>query len=179
MLRDCFLNVDWLTVDECQFTLCEGGTDLPGERAEHSGHYHKIGDSVVDTAGEGGAAIFGGPVSFLGFFAGFSQIFSQNFPPPPPAGVQLDRYSKQKIDKKPYHKKIVFKPLSQISVQLQHAVIASEDGRFYIHHGVDWIETQKVAAESEENGKLGRGASTIPQQLVKNLFFTTHRNPVR
>src|SRR6202035_1014037 len=75
MLRDCFLNVDWLTVDECQFTLCEGGTDLPGERAEHSGHYHKIGDSVVDTAGEVGAAICGGPVSVLDFFAGSTQIY--------------------------------------------------------------------------------------------------------
>ena len=98
---------------------------------------------------------------------------------PPTTGVQLQRYIEAKIDGKPYHKKIVFKPLSEISVQLQHAVIASEDGRFYIHHGVDWIETQKVADESQENGKLGRGASTIPQQLVKNLFFTTHRNVVR
>lgn len=98
---------------------------------------------------------------------------------PPTTGVQLQRYIEAKIDGKPYHKKIIFKPLSQISVQLQHAVIASEDGRFYIHHGVDWIETQKVADESQENGKLGRGASTIPQQLVKNLFFTTHRNVLR
>jgi monofunctional biosynthetic peptidoglycan transglycosylase len=98
---------------------------------------------------------------------------------PPTTGVQIQRYIEAKIDGKPYHKKIIFKPLSQISVQLQHAVIASEDGRFYIHHGVDWIETQKVADESQENGKLGRGASTITQQLVKNLFFTTHRNPVR
>lgn len=98
---------------------------------------------------------------------------------PPTTGVQLQRYIEAKIDGKRYHKKIIFKPLSQISVQLQHAVIASEDGRFYIHHGVDWIETQKVADESQENGKLGRGASTITQQLVKNLFFTTHRNPVR
>jgi monofunctional biosynthetic peptidoglycan transglycosylase len=98
---------------------------------------------------------------------------------PPTTGVQLQRYIESKIDGKPYRKRIIFKPLSQISIQLQHAVIASEDGRFYIHHGVDWVETQKVAEASEENGKLGRGASTIPQQLVKNLFFTTHRNPVR
>jgi monofunctional biosynthetic peptidoglycan transglycosylase len=98
---------------------------------------------------------------------------------PPTTGVQLQRYIEAKINGKPYHKRILFKPLSQISVQLQHAVIASEDGRFYIHHGVDWEETQKVAEASEESGKLGRGASTIAQQLVKNLFFTTHRNPVR
>lgn len=69
-------------------------------------------------------------------------------------GVQIQRYIEARVGGKPYHKKIVFKPLSQISAQLQHAVIASEDGRFYIHHGVDWIETQKVADESQESGKL-------------------------
>jgi monofunctional biosynthetic peptidoglycan transglycosylase len=98
---------------------------------------------------------------------------------PPTTGVQLQRYFEAKMDSKPYHKKIIFKPLSALSIQLQHAVIASEDGRFYTHHGVDWEETRKVAEASEENGKLGRGASTITQQLVKNLFFTTHRNPIR
>ena len=108
-----------------------------------------------------------------------SSLVLLKYTDPPTTGVQLQRYFEARIDGKPYRKKVVFTPLSQISPQLQHAVIASEDGRFYLHHGVDWIETQKVAEASEENGKLGRGASTIPQQLVKNLFFTTHRNPVR
>lgn len=108
-----------------------------------------------------------------------SSLVLLKFMDPPTTGVQLQRYIEAKLDGKPYHKKIIYKPISEISIQLQHAVIASEDGRFYIHHGVDWIETQKVAEASQDNGKLGRGASTIPQQLVKNLFFTTHRNPVR
>jgi monofunctional glycosyltransferase len=98
---------------------------------------------------------------------------------PPTTGVQIQRYFEAKSDGKPYHKKMIYKPLSQISPQLPHAVIASEDERFYTHHGVDWEETKKVAQESEGKGKLGRGASTITQQLVKNLFFTTHRNPIR
>ncbi len=106
-------------------------------------------------------------------------LVTLKFVDPPTTGVQIQRYIEAKIAGKPYHKKIVFKPLAQISIQLQHAVIASEDGRFYIHHGVDWIETQKVADDSQETGKLGRGASTIPQQLVKNLFFTTQRNVIR
>jgi monofunctional biosynthetic peptidoglycan transglycosylase len=38
---------------------------------------------------------------------------------------------------------------------------------------------QKVAEESEDKGEIIRGASTLTQQLVKNLFFTTHRNPIR
>src|ERR1700722_19794200 len=79
----------------------------------------------------------------------------------------------------PYRKRYTFVPLSKISPELQHAVISAEDGRFYQHHGIDWDETGKVAQESQDKGQLGRGASTITQQLVKNLFFTTHRNPVR
>ena len=70
-------------------------------------------------------------------------------------------------------------PLSRISRDLQHAVIAAEDGRFYQHRGFDWKEIQKVAEKDAEEGKLGRGASTITQQLVKNVFFTTHRSLLR
>lgn len=62
---------------------------------------------------------------------------------------------------------------------MQHAVISAEDGSFYRHHGIDWEELQKVAEESQQKGELTRGASTLTQQLVKNLFFTTHRNPLR
>src|SRR5262249_28111854 len=42
-----------------------------------------------------------------------------------------------------------------------------------------WQQVQAVMEESLEEGEIPRGASTITQQLVKNLFFTTHRNPFR
>jgi monofunctional biosynthetic peptidoglycan transglycosylase len=80
---------------------------------------------------------------------------------------------------RPYRKRYKFVPLQQISPNLMHAVIAAEDGHFYQHHGIDWEQVEKVAQESSETGTIRRGASTIAQQLVKNLFFTTHRNPVR
>src|ERR1700722_17224794 len=78
-----------------------------------------------------------------------------------------------------YKKRYTFLPLKKISSELQHAVIAAEDGRFYQHHGIDWKAEQKVMDDSREAGTVTRGASTITQQLVKNLFFTTHRNPAR
>jgi monofunctional biosynthetic peptidoglycan transglycosylase len=62
---------------------------------------------------------------------------------------------------------------------LQHAVIAAEDGRFYQHGGIDFDELEKVVEEAQEKGEVPRGASTISMQLVKNLFATTHRNPLR
>lgn len=70
-------------------------------------------------------------------------------------------------------------PLRKISVDLQHAVIAAEDGRFYQHHGFDWVEMHKVIDEDMKRGKLGRGGSTITQQLVKNLFLTTERSLIK
>ena len=69
-------------------------------------------------------------------------------------------------------------PLSQISPDLQHAVIAAEDARFYQHHGFDWHQIQ-LAAEEDMEGERMRGASTLTQQLVKNLFFGTSRSIFR
>ena len=71
-----------------------------------------------------------------------------------------------------------FTPLSQISPDLQHAVIAAEDSRFYQHHGFDWREVQ-LAAQEDLDGERTRGASTITQQLIKNLFFGTGRSILR
>ena len=98
---------------------------------------------------------------------------------PPTTGVQIQRALEAKISGHPYRKRYKFVPLDQISPNLQHAVIASEDGHFYKHHGIDWQQVEQVAEESRATGKIRRGASTITQQLVKNLFFTTHRNPLR
>ena len=98
---------------------------------------------------------------------------------PPTVGVQIQRRLEAAFSRVPYRKRYRFVPLQRISPHLQHAVIAAEDGHFYRHHGIDWEQVEIVAEESSETGKIQRGASTITQQLVKNLFFTTHRNPVR
>ena len=78
----------------------------------------------------------------------------------------------------PYHARYKFIALSQISPNLQHAVIAAEDERFYQHHGFDWQQIE-IAAEDDLQGGRTRGASTITQQLVKNLFFGTNRSFLR
>ena len=78
----------------------------------------------------------------------------------------------------PYHKRYRFILLREISPELQHAVVAAEDARFFQHHGFDWHEIQ-IAAEDDLEGTRSRGASTITQQLVKNLFFGTGRSVLR
>jgi len=97
---------------------------------------------------------------------------------PPFTAVQLQRHIQALIHKTPYHKRYHFVPLGQISHEFQHAVIAAEDARFYQHHGFDWNQVQIAFDESMEGGRT-RGASTITQQVVKNLFLTTSRTAIR
>ena len=106
-------------------------------------------------------------------------LFALRFVDPLTSGVQIQRRIEALFRHASYHKRYAFLPLNRISPELQHAVIAAEDGRFYEHHGIDWRAVQKVVDDSRETGSITRGASTITQQLVKNLFFTTHRNPLR
>ncbi len=97
---------------------------------------------------------------------------------PPTTAVHMQRRVQSWIHGTPYHERYRFIPLNQISPDLQHAVVAAEDARFYQHHGFDWHEIQ-IAAEDDMDGGRSRGASTITQQLVKNLFFGTGRSILR
>ena len=97
---------------------------------------------------------------------------------PPTTAVHMQRHWQALIHDAPYREHYKFIPLSQISPDLQHAVIAAEDTRFYQHHGFDWDQIQ-IAAREDLEGERTRGASTITQQLVKNLFFGTNRSILR
>ena len=97
---------------------------------------------------------------------------------PPTTALQMQRRMQALIHDKPYQKRFDFVPMSQISPDLQHAVVAAEDARFYQHHGFDWHEIQ-IAAEDNMEGERTRGASTLTQQLVKNLFFGLDRSILR
>jgi len=97
---------------------------------------------------------------------------------PPTTAVHMQRRMQAWIHHKPYRERYTFVPLNQISPDFQHAVIAAEDARFYQHHGFDWHEIQ-IAAEDDMDGGRSRGASTLTQQLVKNLFFGTGRSVLR
>src|SRR5229473_1963592 len=97
---------------------------------------------------------------------------------PPTTAVHIQRRLQAWIHHSPYRERYKFIPLSQISPDFQHAVIAAEDAHFYQHHGFDWHEIQIAAENDLEDGRT-RGASTITQQLVKNLFFGTGRSVLR
>jgi monofunctional glycosyltransferase len=68
---------------------------------------------------------------------------------------------------------------SHISPSLKRAVLVSEDDAFWQHEGVDYEQLQQSIEVDWARGQLVRGASTITQQLAKNLYLSPSRNPLR
>lgn len=70
-------------------------------------------------------------------------------------------------------------PYSRISPHLKRAVLVSEDIGFFDHHGFATEELETALREAWREGKSPRGASTLTQQLAKNLWLSPSRNPWR
>jgi monofunctional biosynthetic peptidoglycan transglycosylase len=66
-----------------------------------------------------------------------------------------------------------------ISPELKRAVLVAEDDAFFQHEGVDFEQLQESIEVDWKRGKLTRGASTITQQLAKNLYLSPSRDPLR
>ncbi|HVP63929.1 MAG TPA: monofunctional biosynthetic peptidoglycan transglycosylase [candidate division Zixibacteria bacterium] len=114
----------------------------------------------------------------IGWLLAVLTIIALRWIDPPTTAVHIQRRVQAWIQGSPYNKRYTFVPLNQISPELQHAVVAAEDARFYKHHGFDWHEIQVAVEEDREGGRM-RGGSTLTQQLVKNLFFGTGRSFLR
>ena len=70
-------------------------------------------------------------------------------------------------------------PYARISPQLKRAVVAAEDAKFMDHEGFDWQAIQKALERNRDKGRVVAGASTISQQLAKNLFLSGERSWLR
>ena len=70
-------------------------------------------------------------------------------------------------------------PYSRISDNLKRAVVAAEDAKFIDHAGFDWEAIEKAIQKNEREGRVVAGASTISQQLAKNLFLSGERTWLR
>ena len=94
----------------------------------------------------------------------------------PSSTAFMDRYAQQPGAKQVRH---TWVPYARISEHLKRAVVAAEDAKFLDHEGFDWEAIQKAMQKNEERGKLVAGASTITQQLAKNLFLSGSRSWLR
>lgn len=91
-------------------------------------------------------------------------------------GVQIQR----RLTAEPSYEKRYFpRSLADLDDDLPLAVVAAEDTRFFQHRGIDWKAIDKAIDENRDEDRRYRGGSSITQQLVKNLFLTTHRSYVR
>ncbi len=70
-------------------------------------------------------------------------------------------------------------PLQRVSPALVKAVLISEDDKFWKHDGFDYEAIESAVERNMKAGKFKFGASTISQQLVKNLYLSPSKNPVR
>lgn len=114
------------------------------------------------------------------WFFGLS-IFSVvvfKFVPVPFTPLMVIRYFENVADGKENHFSHDWEPIENISMNLQKAVIASEDGTFLTHNGFDFLAMQK-AYKSNERGRRIKGGSTISQQTAKNVFLWPDRSWVR
>lgn len=95
---------------------------------------------------------------------------------PPLSGLMLERRIEAAAAGVPYRESRCELPALPESLAL--AVVASEDQRFFAHHGFDWAELSRAVDTARAGGRL-RGASTLSQQLAKNLFLWSGRSWLR
>lgn len=100
------------------------------------------------------------------------------FVQPPTTGVQTQRRMEALLSGEEYDKERRLVAVEALPRHVGRAVVAAEDGRFWSHSGFDWEEMRNASRDAAGGIRI-RGASTITQQLMKNLFGTTHRNPIR
>jgi monofunctional biosynthetic peptidoglycan transglycosylase len=89
------------------------------------------------------------------------------------------RLDESRAEHRPDHVRQQWVSLDRISPHLRQAVLIGEDAAFYEHAGVDWDELHDAILDTVERGEPLRGASTVTQQLAKNLYLSPARNPYR
>lgn len=114
---------------------------------------------------------------FLILSVGFTVLY--RFVPVPLTPLMVIRLFEQTFDSE---KKVklskAWVPMTKISKNAPQAVVAAEDQKFLDHHGFDF-EAMKKAWEGNQKGKNIKGASTITQQTVKNVFLWPDRSYLR
>ena len=117
-----------------------------------------------------GVFVLFAPVPFIALF---------NIVQPPTTSVIMQRAVQRLFSgKRPVYPRRDVVGRKEISPNLRRAVLASEDDRFYLHNGFDLEELRKAIARRRAGGSL-RGASTLTQQVAKNIFLWNGRSFIR
>ncbi len=136
---------------------------------------------------------------FLYEFITFPNVVRLQEENPTTTSMIKHRITQARAKSKKPRKVMIWQPIKQISPHLQKAVLAGEDARFFEHNGFDWDSIEKAWDEAVKEGEkeakkegdydpdswippmpsFKRGASTVTQQLAKNLYLSEERNFLR
>jgi len=99
--------------------------------------------------------------------------------PPSTTALIEQRRAEARAAGRPFQPAFQWVPLERISRRLVDAVVAAEDATFFQHHGFDWDALGEAMRHNLSRGRYARGASTITQQLAKNLALGTEKSLLR
>jgi monofunctional biosynthetic peptidoglycan transglycosylase len=86
------------------------------------------------------------------------------------------RRAEAREKRRPFRARQVWVAQDRIATVLVHAVLLSEDANFFGHEGIDWEAVRDAAEHDLRRGRFARGASTLTQQLAKNLWLGTEKS---
>lgn len=113
------------------------------------------------------------------FAAGIAAVLVLRFVPPLASAVMLEDWLGAKLaGEREFSLHYRWTPWDRVAKTLPIALVAAEDQKFPFHHGFDFDAIQSALADADEGERL-RGASTISQQVAKNLFLWNGRSFVR
>ena len=120
-----------------------------------------------------------GRVIFIGVYISIALVLCLRWVPPPTSAIMVEQYL-QKVFQGTKHPYFHYQWVrwESISPQMALAVVAAEDQEFPNHKGFDFHSISKAIDKSRKGGRL-RGASTISQQVAKNLFLWSGRSYIR
>ncbi len=105
----------------------------------------------------------------------FAQVLYWKYDEPPTSAFMDQRLAALREKNPKAWLRHRFVPYERISPHLKRAVVTAEDARFLDHEGFDWEAIAQAHTKNERRGRIVAGASTISQQLAKNLFLSGER----
>jgi len=115
-------------------------------------------------------------IAYLIFVPDVSRLKKEN---PKKTALMEYRQDEWKKRGKKYRITQIWVPLSSVSPYLIKAVLIGEDDKFWSHEGFDYEAIKKAVEKDIRAGKFKFGGSTISQQLVKNLYLSPSKSPLR
>ncbi|MDX1707217.1 MAG: monofunctional biosynthetic peptidoglycan transglycosylase [Desulfobacterales bacterium] len=113
------------------------------------------------------------------FFLGLPDVSELKIKNPRSTALMVQRYREAKKVDATFRIRQKWIELKEIPKLLQETVRVTEDASFYQHKGIDFSELKEAIKKNWQKGEYVRGASTITQQLAKNLYLSTDKSIIR